>query len=62
MLNNKQLKVSIDSLTKEINIKKSEFNSNFDNKYNIQNISIKPKTSKINKNYNNKVYGIAINK
>ena len=62
MLNNKQLKISIDSLTKEINIKKSEFNSNFNNKYNIQNLSIKPKTSKINKNYNNKVYGIAINK
>ena len=68
MLNNKQLKVSIDSLTKEINTKKSEFNSNLNNNYNIQRKSGYSQINLINKinlklnNDLNVIYGIYYSK
>ena len=62
MLNTKQLKYSIDSLNQQINNKKDEFSINLNKNYNIQNLSIKSKSSDNKKNYNNKIYSITINK
>lgn len=62
MLNTKQLKQSIDSLNQQIIAKKSEFNINLNKNYNVQNLSIKSKSLENEKNYNNKIYSITINK
>lgn len=62
MLNTKQLKHSIDSLNQQIIAKKSEFNINLNKNYNVQNLSIKSKSLENEKNYNNKIYSITINK